>query len=444
MHLNNIEIPRSSRRSTRAKVTAVPPLPENLAFTEWAVACLRKYLDRAGLGHYRVFYNYILDCEMDDIDEHLKSLGESAAWEPLSVVTGGAEGLAAVQIKGNGTARGQEPGCLNLRRHEIVLARWYWVDAAEDQLVHVWLCAAPTFDHYARLREEFQRLQRSRSDPEWRIVRNGGPGERVPRVSQSPDALLLDNRVRERIEIEVVRFFCPEVAEMYSSLRVPYRRGVLMHGPPGNGKTSLIRFIGSQLPEIPGLILRPSAKFDTDLMAAIIRRWTNQAPAILVIEDLDWLLKQIDVSMFLNLVDGIESAATGGLLLLATTNHPEKLDPAINNRPGRFDVVIEIPAPDLPLRTEYLRKNLPDVSAGIRERIAIDADGLAFAHLQEIVRMSGLIAINAGRTARIDEDVLRAARTVREAYDDAVRGFRGKPDMPFGLGHLHQKRRDNS
>jgi SpoVK/Ycf46/Vps4 family AAA+-type ATPase len=67
----------------------------------------------------------------------------------------------------------------------------------------------------------------------------------------------------------------------------------------------------------------------------VIRRWTRQAPAILIIEDLNWLLEQVNVSTFLNLLDGIDSRAGNGLLIIATTNHPNELDPAINNRPGR-------------------------------------------------------------------------------------------------------------
>jgi SpoVK/Ycf46/Vps4 family AAA+-type ATPase len=217
---------------------------------------------------------------------------------------------------------------------------------------------------------------------------------------------------------------------------------VLLHGPPGNGKTSLIRWIGQRLPQIPGLILRPAAAFDTDDLTAVIRRWTHNAPGVLVIEDLDWLLKQVDVSAFLNLIDGVESHATGGLLLLATTNHPEKLDPAVNNRPGRFDVVIEIPSPDEWMRLEYLRKHLPGIADETIRASAKESDGLAFAHLEEIVRLSGLRAIAAGRTSRADEDVLSTVRAVREAYDEAIRGFPpAKPELPFGLGPLRDARR---
>jgi hypothetical protein len=415
----------------------VAPLPEGLAFTERAAADLRAYLDRAGLGEYRVFYNYYLDVDFDDVDEHLAALGEDGvAWEPLPGTLG--RGVTGVRVE-RGEARGSEPGCLHLRRHEVVLARWLWVDPADDYLKDVWMCAAPTADHYARLREAVRRERHGRAAAEWRIVSGAGPGERVPRASsENADGLMLPERLRERVDAEIVRFFGDDAAALYASLRVPYRRGVLMHGPPGNGKTSLIRHIGARLPRVPGFILRPSAGFDTDDLSAVIRRWTTQAPGILVIEDLDWLLKEVEVSTFLNLIDGVDSAATGGLLLLATTNHPEKLDPAINNRPGRFDVVIEVPPPDEPLRLAYLRRHLPEASGAALRRVAADADGLAFAHLQEIVRLSGLLAINAGRATRSDDDVLRAAQTVRDAFDDAVRGFPGKPEVPFGLGHLHK------
>ena len=63
-----------------------------------------------------------------------------------------------------------------------------------------------------------------------------------------------------------------------------------------------------------------------------------------VLEFRDSLFPKIPLATFLNLIDGIERR-DGGLLLIATTNHPDTLDSAITNRPGRFDVVIEIPRP---------------------------------------------------------------------------------------------------
>ena len=59
--------------------------------------------------------------------------------------------------------------------------------------------------------------------------------------------------------------------------------------------------------------------------------------------------------------------------------------------------------------------------------------GLSFAHLQEILRLSGLLTIYAGRATRDAEDVQRAAQMVRDACDAAAKGFAGSPEVPFGL-----------
>jgi ATP-dependent 26S proteasome regulatory subunit len=62
-----------------------------------------------------------------------------------------------------------------------------------------------------------------------------------------------------------------------------------------------------------------------------------------------------------------------------------------------------------------------------------ETDGLSFAHLQEILRASGLAAIHAGRSRRTGDDLLHAAADAKAANDQANRGFPIKPDAPFGL-----------
>lgn len=420
----------------RTPVTA--SLPGGIAFTERAAAALRAYLASADLRDYRVFY--CNDLDVDDVGEHLEALGETgAAWQPLPCAVDGGAAFSAIHIVGKDVSR-LEAGCLRLAKHEVVLGRWMWLHDEEGYLRTIWFCAAPSLEHVTRLRDAVRHHRHAKGGSTWRIMRSAYDGdERIPREALADDALFLPPAIRTRIDTEVVRFFSPEAAAMYASLGVPYRRGVLLHGPPGNGKTSMIRLIGSRLPSVPGILLRPSANFDADQLAGVFRRWTEEAPCILVVEDLDWLLERVDVSSFLNLIDGVDSSATGGLLLVATTNHPERLDPAVNNRPGRFDVVVEVPGPDESLRLAFLRRHLDGCDEALLRELAADGDGLAFAHLHEVIRLAGLIAINAGRTTRTDDDVRAAFRTVRESHHAALRGFPGASSMAFGLAHLHKK-----
>ncbi len=130
-------------------------------------------------------------------------------------------------------------------------------------------------------------------------------------------------------------------------------------------------------------------------------------------------------------------------MLIATSNDPEQLDPAINNRPGRFDVVIEVPPPDENLRRAFLRTRLAGISEATIEQVARLSDGLSFAHLEEILRLSGLAAIHAGRAMREDEDVLLATKMVADSHAEALRGFPRRPEVPFGLLPLRDRHKAN-
>ena len=112
----------------------------------------------------------------------------------------------------------------------------------------------------------------------------------------------------------------------------------------------------------------------------------------------------------------------------------------MNNRPGRFDVTIELPNPDEALRRAFLDKNLADVPDDVRAKAARKSDGLSFAHLREVLRLSGLLAIEADRADRDADDVVRAVELVRAGHEHAARGFPKPPELPFGL--QHKRRRD--
>lgn len=163
------------------------------------------------------------------------------------------------------------------------------------------------------------------------------------RVRSLDTVLSEDDRI-ESVAADMRRFLGAE--EWYRQRGVPWRRGYLFHGPPGTGKSSLIRALASDLGrDIATVPLSSRSLTDEDL-----RDGMTNAPkgAMLVLEDIDagFAGRQageaaggVTFSGLLNAIDGV--AAQEGRVLVMTTNHPEKLDPALI-RPGRADVHVEL------------------------------------------------------------------------------------------------------
>lgn len=412
-----------------------------LVVTEAAIASLRAYLRDANLSEWRIFngplpYLYGIDNVLDRLDA-------DAVWESIdeSLVSG--EAMTAVTFNDEPAShtRAWPSGVLHLRQMQVIVARWYWHDAAEGRTHAFYLLAAPQIECIEALRQRMVTLNREPPRPVWQIVGQYGDAARKPRENVADESLLLTDALRKRVETDILGFFTPQVAAMYKRLNVPYRRGVLLYGEPGNGKTSLIRWIGSRLPKVAALVLRAAHDFDTDTLVETFDEWKGMAPAILVIEDLTAVIERVNLSTFLNLLDGVDRKADGGLMLIASTNHPDKLDPAVSNRPGRFDVVMEFPSPDESQRRDYFRGRLIETDAATIEAAVHACAGMSFAHLEEIVHLSGMIAIRDGREFRTAEDVNAAVQNVRTTFNAAKHGYAKMPEVPFGIAGFRGDRK---
>ncbi len=175
----------------------------------------------------------------------------------------------------------------------------------------------------------------------------------------------------------------------YAKAKVPWKRGLLLLGPPGNGKTHAVKGLlhDSKLPCVYVKSFSGRRVDPNDTIPKVFSRARQLAPCILVLEDLDALIDDENRSVLLNELDGF--ALNEGLITIATTNHPERLDPSLLHRPSRFDRKFHFPLPALEERQRYLERwaNQLDPTARptpLALTAAAEASaGFTFAYLKE-------------------------------------------------------------
>ena len=212
------------------------------------------------------------------------------------------------------------------------------------------------------------------------------------------DNLILPPGLKESIRADAATFF--DGRDRYKRFNVPWKRGLILIGPPGNGKTDMIQALINDLKK-PCLYLKSlKSRYQNEdrSIREVFDKARESAPCVLVLEDIDALIHDDNRSFFLNELDGFRK--NDGLLAIATTNHPEKLDPAIVDRPSRFDRKYHFDLPAAAERAAYLRwwnEQLDDAlrlsDAGL-VAVAEATDGFSFAYLKELALAATMAWMN--------------------------------------------------
>lgn len=235
--------------------------------------------------------------------------------------------------------------------------------------------------------------------------------------SSSFDNLVLPAGLLREIGSELENFFAAR--DLYERYGVPWKRGVLLTGPPGNGKTHAVKAMLNRAarPCLYVKSFKSSYGTEHDNVREVFARARQTAPCVLVLEDLDSLVDDENRSLFLNELDGF--AENTGVVVLATTNHPERLDPAILDRPSRFDRRYHFELPAAPERRKFVEtwsgalQEEMRLSPAATEAVAALTEGFSFAYLKELFLSSMMQWINEARPGGMDEIALARVEVLR-------------------------------
>lgn len=202
--------------------------------------------------------------------------------------------------------------------------------------------------------------------------------------------VILDPKQKAAVQDVSTKFF--DSKDLYDELGVPWKRGIIFHGPPGNGKTisikALMHTLARRNPPVPSLYVKSAT--NTYQIRSIFQLARRLAPCMLIFEDIETIVTHNTRSYFFNEVDGLES--NDGILMIASTNYLERLDPGLSKRPSRFDRKYLFPLPNEHERTLYAdfwrhklekRGNRVEFPKRLCPAMASITDGFSFAFLQE-------------------------------------------------------------
>ena len=261
----------------------------------------------------------------------------------------------------------------------------------------------------------------------------------LPRPGLAADQVILPAGLLDAIERHVISISTE--ADRLRAAGQHLKRGLLLHGAPGTGKTHTVRYLMGRMRDCTVILITGQAMRFIEPAAALARRLQ---PAMVILEDVDLVAEDRSfhdsssplLFALLDAMDGI--GADADVTFVLTTNRAEMLERALVDRPGRVDLAMEIPKPDRQARERLIR-----LYAG---RLALDADlapvieateGATASFIKELLRRAVLAALRSPGElhALTDADLATATRELTAQHHALTRSLLGHAgDDPEGPG----------
>lgn len=235
------------------------------------------------------------------------------------------------------------------------------------------------------------------------------------------DLIAWDDDVKAELKRNVIDFH--KAMPKLEALGLNSSRGIILAGPPGTGKTMIGKWLAAST-GMTSILVSAEMIRNRGSIKSVYERARKLSPSLIIVEDIDTtggmdrrVADHPLLGEFLQCMDGM--VKNSGVITVATTNHSQSIDPAIADRPGRFDRVIEVALPGLEQRLCILERKVdgiekhPSVTKEILKSIANRSKGLSGAWVIEIIQFAQVLALSR-------KDELMAAEDLEASLDDVL------------------------
>lgn len=212
--------------------------------------------------------------------------------------------------------------------------------------------------------------------------------------------VIISSNIATEFQRNAINVF--QSAQEYKANKIPTKRGILLEGPPGNGKSTIIKYLNTILEgSVTFIYVTDGSIQSASDIGSLFDMARNFSPCCVIIEDIDTIGLSREVgrsftSELLAQLDGLEPL--NNFVIVATTNYAELVDDALKNRPNRFDRRLHITLPNETIRKAMFTKFLKEADLEFDEIVIETIVGLtkefSGAHLKEIIYTAKMAALD--------------------------------------------------